>query len=136
MRTYSAYYHEALPLGGNGLVLIKEKFNWFAFFLPMFWALRHQLWFALFTYIFISAILQAALGHIDMGWIVGATILMGFRFIFACSAPIFRHRKLLKGGYKELNPVIASDMEDAERTVLDRLVLSPHKTNEISPSFL
>ncbi len=122
MNTYSVYYHEALPLDGTGLVLIREKFNWFAFFLPFFWALRYQLWIALLTYVVLSVVVQVALEYIQAGILIGIVFAISFRLVFAYASPHFRQMKLLRLGYREMQPVFAVRLEEAERLVLNIVV--------------
>lgn len=130
MSTYSAYFHKERALDGSGLVVFKEKFNWFALFLPLFWSLRYQLWLAFFSYILVSLAIQVVLEMIGSDWVATAALTIALRVLFALSAPFFRRRKLENKGYRELNPVHADCLEVAERKTLDGLLTSFQENNK------
>lgn len=133
MSDYSAYVHDNRPLDGNGLVLVSEKFNWFAFFLPLFWALGNRLWLVSFGYLILSILAQVALDFMGAGIEFSMAVIVGYRLIFAIAAPFFRHENLGRQGYRELNIVSANSLFGAEAKALEALRLNSHIPNEENP---
>ncbi|OUR76207.1 hypothetical protein A9Q83_15495 [Alphaproteobacteria bacterium 46_93_T64] len=121
MQAYSAYFHKERPLDANGLVLVSERFSWFAFLLPAIWALRHQLWVALGVYVAGSVLLQLGLDFVGASFGIQIVCSFAFAFLYASFAPEFRHLKLSKDGYGELGPVSAKTIDDAEKAALTAL---------------
>jgi Protein of unknown function (DUF2628) len=121
MRTYSVFYQKSKPLDGEGLILVPEGFNWAAFLIPIFWALRFKLWLGIAVYVIAAMILQFGTQLIVMPEVLYIAADLGLAVFFATTAADFRHRQLKKNGYQELEPVTAVTRYEAERAVLDHL---------------
>lgn len=133
MSTYSAYVHDSRPLDGSGLVLVSERFNWFAFLLPLFWALGNRLWLVFFGYLILSVLVQIALDFMGAEFGFSLAIIVGYRLIFAIAAPFLRHKNLERQGYRELNMVSADSLFDAEEKALETLRLGAHIPTQRQP---
>ncbi|WP_169566937.1 DUF2628 domain-containing protein [Sneathiella limimaris] len=123
MAVYSAFYNgDIADLDGKGLVLLKSGFNWWAFLISPIWALWHRLWWALLVYVFASLFIELGQVLLDLPEFLLIAVSLAFSVLFACYAEMFRAEKLKKQGYRELYPVEAGSLEQAEEKVLRRLI--------------
>lgn len=136
MRSYSVYYREDQPLDGSGLIVVPEKFHWIAFFLPLIWALWHRLWLVACFYGLFILLLQATLVLHEIDSRIVTVAVIGAGLITAYAAPFLKGWQHRKEGYRELSPVFAKSVGDAENVVLVDLLDADRRLNrqEDSPS--
>ncbi|SLN18433.1 DUF2628 domain-containing protein [Oceanibacterium hippocampi] len=119
MRIYTAHYRPGRPLDGDGLVLVREGFAWWALLVPPLWALYHRLWLVALLFVILSSALSLAvpLLHLDTN---GASLAMlGLNLLFAMSANDLRRWTLGRRGYRELGVVGGRDIGAAEQRLID-----------------
>ena len=132
MPIYSAYFHKDRSLDGNGLILVEDQFSWFAFLVPLLWAIRHQMWMALGIYIAGSLSIQFGLELAGASSNVPFISGIAFTFLYANFAAEFRHMKLIRQGYTEIGPVTGKALDTAEKEAL--LILENQFADEMIKS--
>ncbi|MEP3247953.1 MAG: DUF2628 domain-containing protein [Sneathiella sp.] len=122
MHSYSIYYRKDQPLDDSGLIVVPEKFHWIAFFLPLIWALWHRLWLVACCYGLFILLLQVISELYDIDSRIVIVAVIGAGLIIASAAPFLKGWQYRKEGYRELSPVLAKSVRDAENVILADLL--------------
>src|SRR5687768_7411566 len=120
MRTYTVHQkpfwatREGRDLS-EGVVVLADRFNWFAFLLPVVWAAWHRLWLVLVGVIVLGAAVEGgayALGYDAVAsGIVSAALALWLGF----EANDLRRWTLRRNGWRDLGILVAASHDDAER---------------------
>lgn len=105
-------------------VLVREGFNWTAFFFAPFWALAEGLWLAAVPLLAALAVLIAVPAVLGLGPVWPAVLGLGYGVLAGLSANDWRRAGLAARGYRMVEVVAAPDRagaliryaEAAERT--------------------
>jgi hypothetical protein len=114
---------ESRPGSADGLdrmVLVKDRFHWLAFVLPLLWALYHRLWLAFLVLLAAGVALGAAgslLGLPEVVTIALETLLALATGVFAAE---LMSRKLERRGLPLVSVVTGRNEDEATRRFTDR----------------
>ena len=99
----------------RALIMLADRFNWWAFLVPPFWALGRKLWRVLVGMFLFALVLAIGQGFVDLpvgGLYLVASLWLGFE---ACR---FRARDLERRGWQKTAELVASDLTEAEEIYL------------------
>lgn len=116
----------------DGLMFVKEGFNWFAFFVAPIWMLVNRLWLVFIGYIAVAAILGGtiALFEMDVVWALLANL--GLNLIIALEADSLQHWSLNRKGWKMIGTVSGSTARECERRFFERWVAAIEPEQEVA----
>ena len=115
------FYTVHLP-GGDGdavgtalgrAVLVREGFDWLAFFFAPFWALAHGLWLAALPLIAAPAAFIAVPLALGLGPLLPAVLGLGYAVLAGLAANDLRRAGLAARGYRLVEVVAAPDCAQA-----------------------
>jgi hypothetical protein len=118
MRHYTVHLRAARPAEDPDLVLVRNGFCWPAFFLPVLWALYHGLWRALLAYLLVGGLLGYACAWFEVTALGQGLLAVGLAWLVGVEANDWRRAALDRAGYRDLGPVAARDLDEAETRVL------------------
>jgi hypothetical protein len=99
-------------------VFVRDGFHFWAFLLTPLWLLRHRLWLEFIAYLVIIAGITFALRRLGIEG-TGAWVGPLIGLLIGIEASSLRRWKLARRGFENLGPVVADDLEAAERRFFD-----------------
>ncbi len=119
MRIYTVHLRRPLLQPERDLQLVPEAFSWFAFLLPVVWALWHRLWLLAAALLALELALGALLTQLDLAPLVAGVISLGLALLVGLLANDLRRLSLDRAGYIEAAVVAGRDASEAERRFFD-----------------
>ncbi len=121
MRYYTVHLPEGAGAGGSvaagtalgDAVLVREGFNWLAFFFAPFWALAEGLWLAALVLIAALAALIAVPVALDLGPLLPAVLGLGYGLLAGFSGNDLRRAGLAGRGWRLIEIVAAPSRAQA-----------------------
>ena len=106
------FYTVHLPVGEGGAalghaVLVRDGFNWLAFFFAPFWALAEGLWLAALPLVAALAVLIAVPLALDLGPLLPVVLGLGYGVLAGFSANDLRRAGLAARGWRLVEVVAA-----------------------------
>jgi len=113
VRFYTVHMPSGESVGEDALldraVLVREGFNWLAFFFAPFWALAEGLWLASAPLILVLAAIIAVPVALDFGPLLSVALGLGYGVLVGLSANDWRRAGLAARGYRLVEVVAAPD---------------------------
>ena len=121
MKVYTAHTAPWSTENDEGLVLIKEGFNWAAFFFGPIWALSHRLW--IMALIILSGYFLINLGgsFVDLGSETTVIVQFTFSFCLGLWGNDCHRWVLMRQGYILKAVATGAKIEDVERAYFNKL---------------
>ena len=123
LRPYTVHLKE--DAGDAGLVLVKDGFNWPAFFFAVPWALFHRMWWVAAALVVVQIALGVVFGYAAVGEVEQGLVSLFVALAIGYSADELRRDALQRKGYLSLEVVLARNTDTAlARFLEDRPALA------------
>lgn len=99
----------------EGIVVLKDGFNWFAFLLPPLWALWHRLWWVALALTGLMVAVQGGAMAFDLDERAVDVLGLALTFWVGCEANDLRRWSIRRRGWQDLGLVDARSQDEAER---------------------
>jgi hypothetical protein len=99
----------------DGIVVLKDGFNWFAFVLAPVWALWHRLWWVALALAGLAVALQGGALALDLDARAADALGLALAFWIGCEANDLRRWTMRRRGWQDLGLVVARTQDEAER---------------------
>lgn len=101
-------------------VFIRDGFHVWAFLAGLIWLIYHRLWLGLLGYIVLSILGEVALSMLRAGAGTRIAVMVLFALLMGFEAASLWRWTLSRRKWRQLDVVVADDMETAERRFFDR----------------
>jgi Protein of unknown function (DUF2628) len=138
MKVYSVW--EPPALGGTAadraerFVFVHDGFSGSAFVFAPIWLLWHRLWFALIAYGCVVAALGFGLRAVGVSAAVRGSVWVLLHLLIGFEASSLWRASLRRRGWRDLDVVVADDLEAAERRFFSSWVLKANDKGSVPPS--
>ncbi len=105
-------------------IILKQRFNFFAFIFSTFWALYHRIWWLFFTMAAIEGLIFYETNLNPESVMIFRMIALSIQVWLGFEANDIRGKNLEKKGYILLDVVSAQDETEANRRFFDKYMLS------------
>ncbi|HWV98030.1 MAG TPA: DUF2628 domain-containing protein [Xanthobacteraceae bacterium] len=105
---------------GDRVVFVRDGIHVWAFVFGGLWLLYHRLWWALVGYVVLMTGVSIALGFSRVGTGVSLCVLLLLALLMGLEAASLRRWTLSRGKWRQLDIVVATDEQDAERRFFER----------------
>jgi hypothetical protein len=102
------------------LVFVRDGFHFWAFLLGPLWLAWHRLWLALLGYLTMMTAVEVALWQLHTGAAIRFIAMFLIALLMGFEAASLRRWTLSRGKWRQLDIVVADDVETAERRLFDR----------------
>lgn len=120
MRIYSAHIDPLSPHPDAGAVLLRDGFNWAAFFVAVLWSLWHRLWWVS-ALVLVIELAVAAIAAVLVDPLLAVVLRLAVAVYIGASANDWRRWTLRRRGWREAGIVVARDRDAAEHRFLTDL---------------
>ncbi|MBU2582468.1 MAG: DUF2628 domain-containing protein [Alphaproteobacteria bacterium] len=106
----------------DGLVFVKDGFNWWAFLLAPIWMLANRMWVVFAGYVAISLAIGGIAAVLDIGLNWAALVNLAINLIVAFEADSLHRWSLDRKGWKMIGTVSGANTRECERRFFERWV--------------
>ncbi len=120
MKIYTVHVKPNVSLADTKPVFVKEGFNFFAFFLTLFWSLYHRLWLVTLFIIAYNLLIVLVMRWHLLGFNGATALQLGFQFLLGAHANDWLRAALAKRGYIMADVTAADSRLRAEQRYFER----------------
>jgi hypothetical protein len=106
------------------IVLVRDGFHFWAFAMTILWLIVHRLWWGLLGYIVLSFGVMATLSSLGISGGARLAVMLVLSLLVGFEASSLRRWSLSRGKWRQLDVIVAEDVESAERRFFDRRQMS------------
>lgn len=117
----------------EGLVFVRDGFNWWAFLIAPIWMLAHRMWLVFLGYVAVSAALGGLIFAFDLGMSWAMLANMALNLIVAFEADSLRRWTLEQKGWRMIGTVSGANTRECERRFFERWLAGIDKKGEALP---
>lgn len=125
MNLYTVHYPQTAENSLTGMaqdvVLVRDGFNWSAFFLPTMWFLAKKMWIVFAIYLAFQALVVAVVSWADLPAVILTIIKITGNIILGFEGNNLHRWSLSRARYKERDTVAARDIVAAEHRFFSNL---------------
>lgn len=103
------------------IVLVRDGFHFWAFAMTLIWLVWHRLWWALLGYLALSIGTVVALSALGVSGGARIIVMLVIALLIGFEAASLWRWTLSRGKWRQLDVIVADDVESAERRFFDRL---------------
>jgi len=123
MRVYTVHVHTPAQLLDRDVILVREGFNWLAFFFSGLWALGAGLWLVALGLIAVELLWGSLAMEVGLDPIAQGAISFGLAIVIGWLANDLRRWTLFRRGYAEVGVVAARSNDEAMQRFFDQHAL-------------
>jgi hypothetical protein len=135
LRTYLVFEPDAATSDAAArVVFVRDKFSWPALLFTPLWLLWHRLWLAFVIFLAVEILLSVALYYFGLQDTAADFVLLLPPLVVAFEAAQLKAFRLIRRGYREVDAVLAEDLESAERRYFERRKVAPVRRDPPPPA--
>ncbi len=119
----------------DGIVLVRDGFHFWAFAMTLIWLIWHRLWWGLLGYIVLSVGAVYALSALGIPGNARMVVMLVISLLVGFEAASLWRWTLSRGKWRQLDIIVADDVETAERRFFDRFAGSSRDGDDRGPSY-
>lgn len=109
---------------GDKLVFVRDGFHFWAFVFGVLWLVYHRLWLATLGYIVVTVGLMVALAWLHVDAQTRVLVMLLIAILMGLEAATLRRWTLSRRRWRQIDVVVADDVQMAERRFFDRWALA------------
>ena len=114
----------------DGIVFVKDGFNWWAFFVAPIWMLANRLWLPFIGYVAVAAALGGIIYALDLGATWATIVNLELNLIVAFEADSLQRWSLERKGWRMIGTVSGANMRECERRFFERWITKVESSSE------
>ena len=119
----------------DSVVLVRDGFHFWAFAMSLVWLVWHRLWWALLGYIALSIVTVVMLSALGVSGGARMIVMAVIALLVGFEAASLWRWTLSRGKWRQLDVIVADDLESAERRFFDRFSSARRDGNDRGGSY-
>ena len=117
------------------VVLVRDGFHFWAFAMSLVWLVWHRLWWALLGYIALNIVTVVVLSALGVSGGARMIVMAVIALLVGFEAASLWRWTLSRGKWRQLDVIVADDLESAERRFFDRFSHARRDSNDRGGSY-